>query len=29
LATAPRSQGEPTEPHGVTALAQSSQFITY
>lgn len=29
LATAPRSQGEPTEPHGVTAVAQSSQFIIH
>jgi protein-disulfide isomerase len=29
LATAPRSQGGPTEPHGVTAVAQSSQFIIH
>jgi protein-disulfide isomerase len=29
LATAPRSQGEPTEPHGSTAVAQNSQFIIH
>jgi len=29
LATAPRSQGEPTELHGVVAVAQSSQFIIH
>jgi protein-disulfide isomerase len=29
LATAPRSQGEPTEPDGVTAVAQSSQFTIH
>ena len=29
LATAPRSQVEPTEPHGSTAVAQNSQFIIY
>jgi protein-disulfide isomerase len=29
LATAPRSQGGLTEPHGATAVAQSSQFIIH
>ncbi|HKP00111.1 MAG TPA: thioredoxin domain-containing protein [Nitrospiraceae bacterium] len=29
LATAPRSQGEPTEFHGSTAVAQSNQFIIH
>jgi protein-disulfide isomerase len=29
LATAPRSQGEPTEFHGSTAVAQNSQFIIH
>jgi protein-disulfide isomerase len=29
LATAPRSQGEPTEFHGSTAVVQSSQFIIH
>jgi protein-disulfide isomerase len=29
LATAPRSQGKPTEPQGSTAVAQNSQFIIY
>ena len=29
LATAPRSQGGLTEPHGTTAVAQSSQFIIH
>ena len=29
LATAPRSQGELSEPQGSTAVAQSSQFIIY
>jgi len=29
LATAPRSQGEPTELHGAIAVAQSSQFIIH
>ena len=29
LATAPRSQGEPTESHGSTAVAQSGQFIIH
>ncbi|NOT22364.1 MAG: thioredoxin domain-containing protein [Nitrospiraceae bacterium] len=29
LATAPRSQGEPTGPHGSTAVAQNSQFIIH
>ena len=29
LATAPRSQGEPAEPVGSTAVAQKSQSITY
>ncbi|MGH7148698.1 MAG: hypothetical protein ACREIJ_12480, partial [Nitrospiraceae bacterium] len=27
LATVPRSQGKPTEPHGSTAVAQNSQSI--
>jgi predicted DsbA family dithiol-disulfide isomerase len=29
LATAPRSQGEPAEPHGLTAVAQNSPFIIH
>jgi protein-disulfide isomerase len=29
LATAPRSQREPAEPHGLTAVAQNSQFIIH
>ena len=29
LATAPRSQGEPAEPHGLTAVAQNSPFFIY
>jgi protein-disulfide isomerase len=29
LATAPRSQGEPAEPHGSTAVAQNSSFFTH
>ena len=29
LATAPRSQGTPTEPYGSTAVAQNSQFIIH
>jgi predicted DsbA family dithiol-disulfide isomerase len=29
LATAPRSQREPAEPHGPTAVAQNSQFIIH
>lgn len=29
LATAPRSQGGPTEPHRSTAVAQYSQFIIH
>jgi hypothetical protein len=29
LATAPRSQEEPAESHGVTAVAQNRQFIIH
>jgi len=29
LATAPRSQGEPTEPHGLPAVAKKSPFIIH
>jgi hypothetical protein len=29
LATAPRSQGEPIEPHESTAVAQNSPFIIH